>query len=438
MRKLVLGVIVCILVAIINYPVHFKAYYHSFYTATKGYPWIDPVPMEMTWFWNSAIAIWVIDAGVLTLLIFKGAKKWRWRLLYTSMVIALLYICLFTPILRLAFRALPPPFVFAFEEPIVDVLLMGDEEFMANPEWVSKAESLVKQASSEIYWEFFNICFEIHGWKTWDSNDTEKDPFKLLDEAVRQSGLRIRPAKLGDGLPTIHGVVSGSPYLTSGNYYAYIDLLIAFTGQEMIYENWVVLGLSPPEANATIISYKGLDLKVVVHEIGHQYYLDHCLNMHCVMNLVPEVPWFCYDCSAKLENASNKWRTDPSIIAGLWLVNEDGSINIRANVADVYYYTCGIWVCIKGSDAACPDGARHGFRAPYGASVYVYIRPHPHYVIKEVILRNLPLSYTYPPGEQPTLITKNLGSTRHFSYINNGTWASYIALFEWTEDPPDC
>ena len=106
-KKLVLGVIVCILVAIFNYPIHFKAYYHFYYIpATGGSPWIDPATMEMTWFWKSVIAIWIIDAGVLTLLIFKGAKKWRWRLLYTSMVIALLYICLFTPILRPVFRLL--------------------------------------------------------------------------------------------------------------------------------------------------------------------------------------------------------------------------------------------------------------------------------------------------------------------------------------------
>jgi hypothetical protein len=187
----------------------------------------------------------------------------------------------------------------------VDILCIGDEELMAHQDWIENCESHLAQVNegfvdSEI--KLFN-----RGWQDWDSNDAENDVIDLYFEAIEECGLPIEWIEVDpDGVPGAYnwGFVSGSEWIDSYGDMWLIDLLLIFVGQGMDG-----IGLSLARCNAVIIDYSDLSFRVLLHELGHQYFLRHCSHL-CVMHDLPTWDNFCSDCENELMNQRDKWVTD--------------------------------------------------------------------------------------------------------------------------------
>lgn len=184
---------------------------------------------------------------------------------------------------------------------IVDVLLIGDEEFRAHPDWMDNAENVLQDLNDNRF-AASDIRFYARGWLAWDSLDSRTDCYDLMQDALEESGL---PREQVEILPGFWdwGFISGSAWVDSNGLVWYVDLLLIFTGQNMN-----IKGFSLPMCNTTIIRHDEVNLHVVTHELGHQYYLDHCGDWWCVMN--DAMQWgddFCNDCRNDLTNNNDKW-----------------------------------------------------------------------------------------------------------------------------------
>lgn len=423
MKKEGFILLVCLIVATVNLPLHF-ATYKVFYVQPflAQYPpdlrpYIDVDPFPQTWYWKSAIVVWISTASIIAVILAKKLKH-KLRLLTVS---ALVYIISILPFFSPTLKA--TIIETCIGDPIVDVLLIGDEEFMANPERVQNAERVLREVQDKRFAPY-QIYFEIWGWLSWDSEDTETLCYQLMQEALIESGLPKKWIRIIGDLYG-WGFISGSPWKPHpSSDYVFIDLLIIFTGQNMD-----IKGFSPPMLNMTIVRYDSVNLHVLTHELGHQYYLNHCSDPWCVMNDFWQ--WgndWCSSCRSKLNNNKGKWLTDPSLMVGCWCEDDP-----TENPCLVVYTFDGLR--IDKVNQYCPWGNGHGIHARYGATVNVNIKPYRGYYIEKVVLRNLPFIYTYDPNNPPKLIERNLGAVSEFSFVNDGTWAAYYVIFRKHDKP---
>lgn len=128
----------------------------------------------------------------------------------------------------------------------------------------------------------FNIDFRLLGILSWESNDTEKDMYKLRKELEE----------------TYSSIYLGQPFKGNGTRYNYwnatVDIVLGITNQETEknqkegeilgiapYDSWkdqgrntILLNLLPPPWTDNMIQ----------HEIGHMFYLtDHYDKECCIM-----------------------------------------------------------------------------------------------------------------------------------------------------------
>jgi len=153
----------------------------------------------------------------------------------------------------------------AHEWIVINVLCVGDEEFMSpenreDVEWaIHEANSYTRWlSSSDCFRDTFNIHFEVLGWISWDSKDSEVRPQHMAAEVLVETGFL-------DGLEyggkTVH-------------------MLLACTGQD-IYGQY---GVTYPEANLTLMETSlAKNIGGIRHEFSHQFDCPECTNV-CVMN----------------------------------------------------------------------------------------------------------------------------------------------------------
>lgn len=154
---------------------------------------------------------------------------------------------------------------------IVNVLLVGDEEFMAMAypfglfRWVSASQCVDEGAMPNVDERFYNkfgiTFYWDFGWQEWDSNDETYNPKTLLDEAIGDVGFE-------------------SGMLFEGRH---VDVLMVWTEQDMGQP-----GYSPPWLNACIFStylmHWSSFINMIQHELSHQFYGEHC-RKDCILNL---------------------------------------------------------------------------------------------------------------------------------------------------------
>jgi hypothetical protein len=252
----------------------------------------------------------------------KGTK------IIVSLMVSLLLIGFCTPLVSAGFY-----------EKTIDILVVEDEEFRALPSllkywWYNVLYNLVFYK----FKTYYGVEFCIRGTVEWDSNDNSYNLYYLLQEAIGETGYSFR-----------------MPY----NGY-WIDLLMVFTGQE----DPLLMGLSPPDWYALIIEYWIDPGKVMVHELGHQFFLTHC-NNPCAMN--PESPvigYFCNPCGIQVvENYPRFWR---------WV--ETTSLTISASSGGTTNPAPGTYTYNYGSSVTVTASAYPGYYFSYwnldGATVY--------------------------------------------------------------------
>jgi len=334
MKKLKLAILT-IIVAVSTFPVSFVAY-------TKWYvepflqsfpewmrPFVEYEPYPKTLYALVPVALSTILATFWLGYLVKTSRKplTTKKGIITSIAIAILVVAA-TLLFSVATKTVNATWNGEVND--VDVLLMGDEEFTAHSDWIQHAEQTLAQVSSQRFADS-GIAFYIRGWLTWNSTNSETSSYSLMQEALAESGLPRQKVEVVPGFQD-WGFISGSEWAGTYGYVWKIDLLLIFTGQ-----NVDVFGLSPPMLNMTIIRYDHVDLHTLTHELGHQYYLDHCSDAWCVMN----ADWqfgdnFCSSCRAKLDANRDKWKTDPVDLD----VNDDGLVNVGDLVAIAMRYDC--------------------------------------------------------------------------------------------------
>ncbi|UCE16205.1 MAG: hypothetical protein JSV12_00890 [Candidatus Bathyarchaeota archaeon] len=149
----------------------------------------------------------------------------------------------------------------------VDILLAGDEEFMAATD-IDDPQGKVRLALEDVRSRFLDqLGIEIvyHGWVSWDSHDDEFFSFHLLEEARREIGWY-------------------SGMIWENNV---MDVLAVFTDQEMILMD----GWTNQTADAVIVKnrIRSRFAYILQHEISHLYlgggHCDHGGAFPtCVMN----------------------------------------------------------------------------------------------------------------------------------------------------------
>lgn len=307
---IIVAIIVSVILVIAIQPLAFWAYkvfYHDVVLSKipePVRPWADPEWFYLTWYSKipmvtySVIAFLWLAVGLLLLRSrnFKGASVLLLVLLTVSTVS---YVHILAP------DCIPnAEGQYSGDWNYVDVLCIGDQIFMANPDWITSAEQTLVSVNAENFAES-NIKFVIRGWQTWDSSYSS-DMYVLYQEAIQESGLPIEWIELDpEHIPGFYGwgFVSGSEWTDTCDYTWLIDLLLIFS-----YEG-DMFGLSVPTCNATIVRYDAVNLRDLTHELGHQYWLEHCSGT-CVMHAPPSSDNFCSDCQTELMGRRDKWKTD--------------------------------------------------------------------------------------------------------------------------------
>lgn len=169
----------------------------------------------------------------------------------------------------------------------VDVLFVGDEEFMAleieridcpvpiicPPYWVPASEIFQNEIFPFVRDQFdedLGIYLIFHGWATWDSYDGTNNAVDMLEEVIAEMGF-------SRGM-SWNGVT--------------IDIMVAWTFQDMS-----MYGLGPFGWDAAIMLFTGSiwDYYTPQHEISHLYgIIGHCSHADCVMNnnlIIPSFHW---------------------------------------------------------------------------------------------------------------------------------------------------
>ena len=230
--------------------------------------WIDLPPFSYT-----TIGLYFMFSGF--------ALAWSWAILFIVTVHhrvkpRKVVACLFLTALFMA-SACMPLVAAGYYEKTIDVLVVEDEEFrgLSSVQRYWWYQTLNNVAFSN-FKTYYGVEFKIRGYVEWDSEDACHDLYYLLDEAISEVEYSFRMAY--------------------GDYY--IDLLMVFTGQE----DPVLWGLSPPEWYALILEYWIGPAKVMVHELGHQFLLEHC-NNDCAMNPASLVAgYFCSSCGQQVKD----------------------------------------------------------------------------------------------------------------------------------------
>jgi len=234
-------------------------------------------------------------------------------------------------------------------ENIVDVSVALDEEFRAkypNIDYQTAEQAVQSELNKANYFTSifvtdsfhttFSITFEIRQFVYWDSNDAITDTYYLLQEAIAEN----------DGVwdPQNNCYVFNGKTIEIGGHLYRIDLLMAFTGQDMD-----MYGLSPPMWNASIYKYPSYTL--MRHELSHQYWVGHCSDPNCVMN--PSFPLkfdWCGTCEQFLLANRDKWVTEyqatisttiggqTNMPAGKYLFNRGTEITINAIPSEGYTF----------------------------------------------------------------------------------------------------
>ena len=294
----------------------------------------------------------------------------------------------------------------------VDVLCIADEEFRANPNWITNAENVLQDVSDNRFEESY-IRFYLRGWLEWDSLDSRTDTYDLMQVALAESGL---PRQQVEILPDFWdwGFISGSEWVDGDGVTWWIDLLLIFTGQDCDMR-----GLSIPMCNMTIIRYNEVNLHVMTHELGHQYYLEHCDNPFCVMN----VDWqlgdnFCESCRAKLNNNKDKWMTDPEVYYAVYYQKDDGTVEFEEPGCFTAYF--------NGENHTLPNhetffGYGGMFRVRCGIEITFYVTEYESYFLNITTALNAPPIFTQDPDDPPPKHI-NFGRAYSFSFIMNDTW----------------
>lgn len=150
----------------------------------------------------------------------------------------------------------------------IDVLAVCDEEFDSGITWVHSPPlgpkpvpskhwaELAMEDITEYFSTTFNIIFRWHYWLTFESYDGTSNMESILNEAISQIGwywgMRYDDADM--------------------------ELLAVFTQQ---YTD--AYGLSLPWKRAFIVEADYYIHKIMFHEIGHQFSLEHCQYSYCAM-----------------------------------------------------------------------------------------------------------------------------------------------------------
>jgi len=252
-------------------------------------PYIDYDPFFATWFGKSAVVI----GGILACSWVAIGIQRVWRKLSAKKVLTTVITA--TLILGVVAQLGNVPVVQARWNCYnhIDILAVRDEEF-AEMGLEADVEAVLADVSENRFENHFDISLHLRGWVDWDSDDGKTCPIYLCIEAINDLG-----------------------YEEGIEYDGYwIDLLLIFTGQNMDIRGWGYpfrddrygIGLSDP---VMIVRYNEINLHVLTHELGHQYYLDHCGDPWCVMNV--DWQWgddFCSGCQNDVMNERDKWQTD--------------------------------------------------------------------------------------------------------------------------------
>lgn len=158
----------------------------------------------------------------------------------------------------------------------VDVLCVADEEFNEGSIWVPTpippfgriiplpvdsnewAETQMEELS-EYFLETFQIEIHWHHWLSFDSNDANQFLYDLLVEAKREKSLHWSMRYDGENM----------------------ELMMIFTQQSLHYAE--PRGAGYPWWRICAIRATLNMENVMLHEIGHQFDLEHCSNSRCAM-----------------------------------------------------------------------------------------------------------------------------------------------------------
>ena len=320
MKKLKWLALISGVIAVIILPSMFVAYnvfyVNPFVESLPAYlrPYLNPKPFFATIYGSCVVVVWIFLGflwtvkGALRIAKFFKTKRKKNAIPKVAMIIIL------SLMLTAGFFRIDVVHGRWNKVNEVDVLMMADEEFSSHPEWIQNAENVLHDVSENRFKES-NITFSIRGWIDWDSNDGETNVWNLYQEAIQESGLPTSWIQLEPGYKVYGwGFISGSEWRDPEGVLWWIDLLLIFTGQYMQHNGEDIKGLSSPRCNATIIRYDFVNLHTLTHELGHQYYLQHCSDPRCVMN----VEWqfgdnFCSQHRNLLNANRDKWMTDPMI-----------------------------------------------------------------------------------------------------------------------------
>ena len=181
-------------------------------------------------------------------------------------------------------------------ENTIDILFVGDEEFMALWERWGWNDVWIPWAVKDLVWEFglgtgvfvaskewyaltLGHTLRVHGWETWNSSNSETNSYYMLQEGINDIGWQR--GKIWNG--TI------------------IDLVMFWTGQQ----NMDVRGLALPWWYGGIIKWTqgSVDIctQALKHELAHLWDCQHCGNF-CIMNPGVVASVWCGTCAAHMMN----------------------------------------------------------------------------------------------------------------------------------------
>ncbi len=200
----------------------------------------------------------------------------------------------------IALSILVVPRAFATPEVIhIDILCCCDEEFDTGtilvPSkagigpiiWVPKPSKRVAEDDMAVITEYFQEELRIelhwHYWLTFDDRDDINYNWDILNEAIEEIGWKWNI--------TYH----------EENNDENMELLAVFTQQQTVYK-----GISIFWLRAFQVSAKDM-FKTMVHELGHQFHLQHCDN-YCIMRET-DAPTYHYCTNCK--NELTTYRTYP-------------------------------------------------------------------------------------------------------------------------------
>lgn len=301
-RKLIITILLVVTI------IYFGALYYSVQlhnawrqSELEKYPpdvqsWID-----IPWFSATKTGLYFMFSGF--------ALAWSWAILFVVAVHHRLKprrvaACLLLTALFMGSACMPLA-VAGYYEKTIDVLVVEDEEFRGlfslQRYWWYQTLNNVAFSNFKTH---YGVEFKIRGYVEWDSNDASNNLYYLLDEAISETEYSFR--------------------MTYGDYR--IDLLMVFTGQE----DPTLMGFSPPDWYALIITYWIDPAKVMVHELGHQFLLLHC-NNDCAMNPASLVAgYFCSPCGQQVKDNYEPrfWR---------WIDSDGGGGGGGSNPIDVIW-----------------------------------------------------------------------------------------------------